>query len=282
MPSIGPSLPPTAGPSIPQRSSTPSDDEDDFGPALPPHLLAARNAKAAGPSLPTLGPALPSAAYDQGQDSESDDDIIGPMPSAGGVEEPQSAVQDFLEREARWAKEREEASKPKVMKREEWMLVPPEAGDLAAATDPLRKRATAFNRTAAAPVSSQDQTLWTETPAEKQQRIADEVMGKKRKATDVRGQGDDSVDAERKRRRDREIKQSVEKHNTSHRNTSLLDSHSKKSKKDEDGPPVIWDRDRDMGVTGKLLSDPERLAKIKEAKGLNDRFGHGKAGAYSM
>jgi hypothetical protein len=43
----------------------------------------------------------------------------------------QSAVQEFMEREARWAREREEAAKPKVLTREEWMLVPPSSGVLA-------------------------------------------------------------------------------------------------------------------------------------------------------
>lgn len=37
-----------------------------------------------------------------------------------------------------------------------------------------------------------------------------------------------------------------------------------------------------MGITGRLMSDKERQSKINEAKGLNDRFGHSKKGAFSM
>jgi hypothetical protein len=37
-----------------------------------------------------------------------------------------------------------------------------------------------------------------------------------------------------------------------------------------------------MGITGRLMSDKERQQKINDAKGLNDRFGHGKSGAFSM
>lgn len=37
-------------------------------------------------------------------------------------------MEEFLEREKRRAEQLEEKEKPKVMKREEWMLVPPEAG----------------------------------------------------------------------------------------------------------------------------------------------------------
>lgn len=39
-------------------------------------------------------------------------------------------MQEWMEREERWAKEREEKSKPKVATREEWMLVPPTSGVL--------------------------------------------------------------------------------------------------------------------------------------------------------
>jgi hypothetical protein len=41
-----------------------------------------------------------------------------------------TAVQEWMEREERWAKEREEKNKPKVATREEWMLVPPTSGVL--------------------------------------------------------------------------------------------------------------------------------------------------------
>jgi hypothetical protein len=67
----------------------------------------------------------------------------------------------------------------------------------------------------------------------------------------------------------------------SSRGESLLDQYQKKgaAKEDERG---IWDHERDMGITGRLMSDKERQTKINEAKGLNDRFGHGKAGAFNM
>ena len=67
------------------------------------------------------------------------------------------------------------------MKREEWMLVPPENADFVnsqffypglwtclkrtcSAIDPLKGRG--FSRTAIEPKKAQDMTLWTETPAE--------------------------------------------------------------------------------------------------------------------
>jgi hypothetical protein len=128
---IGPSLPPHLAhlSSRSSRSPSPESETDDFGPALPPHLAAARNV--AGPSRP---PALPSpppqATYPVYEDEDDDDDDdIGPRPVASGMQE-RSAVQEFMEREARWAKEREAAKKPKKLEREEWMLVPPTSGVL--------------------------------------------------------------------------------------------------------------------------------------------------------
>ena len=49
------------------------------------------------------------------------------------------------------------------------------------------------------------------------------------------------------------------------RGESLLEKHqtSKASKKDKEEPPMIWDHARDMGVTGRLLNNEERQAKIR-------------------
>jgi len=163
-----------AGPSVP-RSTTPpvpacnddedeEEEEDDYGPALPPQLAAKRQL---GPMLPppssvSAGPSRPSdttsgpqyqrrgqiaqqTRHLQEEESDSDDDI-GPRPissssatggaKGGDEDEGRSAIQEFKEREARWAREREEAANSsgkggKVMKREEWMLVPPKSGILA-------------------------------------------------------------------------------------------------------------------------------------------------------
>jgi hypothetical protein len=139
---IGPSLPPhlahlsasstsAAGPST--RSTTPplptnpepeSESDDDYGPALPPHLAAKR---AAGPERPSPRSAPPPQSYQE--DEESDDDI-GPKPPGEDVGPEKSAVEEFIEREKRRAERLEEELKPKALKREEWMLIPPEAGIL--------------------------------------------------------------------------------------------------------------------------------------------------------
>lgn len=66
------------------------------------------------------------------------------------------------------------------------------------------------------------------------------------------------------------------------RGESLLDQHSAKKAAEEEEEPAFWDHSQHMGITGRLLTDQEREKKIKDARGLNDRFGHGKGGAYAM
>lgn len=240
---IGPALPPhlahlsassstEAGPST--RSTTPpqdppsESDDDDYGPALPPHLAAARTAGPSRPTQPTsITPSVPSTRYQQEEDEESDDDI-GPKPPGAEEAGPEkSGVEEFLEREKRRAERIEEESKPKALKRDEWMLVPPEAGIMSSCmspwslspfhqivanelVDPLRKRPTTFNRSSKEVVV--DNTMWTETPAQKQQRMADEAAGVKRQKDPVRGEKDQSFESKGKRQRDEELKAQVERH----------------------------------------------------------------------
>lgn len=42
-----------------------------------------------------------------------------------------------------------------------------------------------------------------------------------------------------------------------------------------DGGSEIWDRDRDMSITGRLMNDGKRNDMVKQAKELGGRFGGG-------
>lgn len=159
--SRSPSASPPPGLSVPTGPAVLVDkeeEEEEYVPALPPHLLAARKARASssgvekktaspsigpsvGPSigtaLPAAGPSRPSSAPGPSfpEDYDSDDEVIGPVPvpTAGGEDdddEAQAAVREFLEREERRRKQAEEKDKPKALQREEWMLVPPSSGVL--------------------------------------------------------------------------------------------------------------------------------------------------------
>lgn len=57
--------------------------------------------------------------------------------------------------------------------------------------------------------------MWTETPAQKHQRMADEAAGVKRQKDPVRGEKDQSFESKGKRQRDEELKAQVERHSVS-------------------------------------------------------------------
>ena len=81
--------------------------------------------------------------------------------------------------------------------------------------DPTKLKARQFSR-GSGPVSSNnksDNSLWTETPAERQQRLADEVSGKKRRVTDVAPVDEDTTGANKRRKQDEErIKKNVDEY----------------------------------------------------------------------
>ena len=105
--SIGPEIPSSIGPQIPASVSAsrvgPSapveaeEEEEDYAPALPPHLAAAREVNAKR----VIGPARPTATP-RYEDEDDDDDDVGPMPLPAGVAlYEKDGVEEFLEREER-------------------------------------------------------------------------------------------------------------------------------------------------------------------------------------
>ncbi|KAF5373541.1 hypothetical protein D9758_000843 [Tetrapyrgos nigripes] len=280
------------------------EDEDDYAPALPPDMLSAR---ASGPSMSTtttaesstskkiLGPALPPSSsssssypvYYQRDDEDDSDDDIGPMPLPPGVAAATEVdgVKQFLEKEENRRKQVEEAAKPKALKRDEWMLVPPSSSDLLGTLDPKKlSKSRQFSRSTAPPKNI-DSSLWTETPAERQQRLADEVSGKKRKAVNAEDtiSPEEAAEAQKRQRRDKMIRHGVEQHTRNVRGAALVDAHTKSLKsKPEDDPKanVIWDHGRDMALGGRLMDDGSRNKMIKDAKGLGERFSSGRSGGF--
>lgn len=79
--------------------------------------------------------------------------------------------------------------------------------------DTTKLKARQFARSAA-PAKKVDNSLWTETPAERQQRIADEVSGKKRRAANA-PEDEPDPDAIKRARRDEEIRRGVAEHTVS-------------------------------------------------------------------
>jgi len=134
--------------------------------------------------------------------------------------------------------------------------------------------------------SDNDTSLWTETPAERQQRLADEVQGKKRRKTDTVIEEENDEELNRKRRRKREedgIRRGVDDYTKKRRGPALVDQHKDalaRKPEEKDEKSGIWDHTRDMGIGGRLMDDDKRGKMLKEAKGLGDRFNSGKSGGF--
>lgn len=71
-------------------------------------------------------------------------------------------------------------------------------------------KARQFSRSSA-PQKNSDTSLWTETPAERQQRLADEVSGRKRRAVNAEPV-EEAIDGKKKRRMDEEIRRGVDEY----------------------------------------------------------------------
>jgi len=159
---IGPQIPPELVQQSPPQDE--DDDDDDYGPALPPDMIAARSAgpsvsrasaptssaskRVVGPSFPSYPPIYDPRVHSFPHEDDEDEDDFGPKPLPAGVKHAEKdAVTEFMEREERRKKLAEvwfvlypgkvlfdlmgqEAAKPKALKRDEWMLVPPSSSDL--------------------------------------------------------------------------------------------------------------------------------------------------------
>ncbi|TEB30649.1 hypothetical protein FA13DRAFT_1630254 [Coprinellus micaceus] len=307
-PTLGPQMPPGFGAEDDQEDDAP---QDGIGPSIPAHLLqstwknreedesvmpppAARprqvpeagpssSRRVVGPTLPNYGPTYNPNTYGNVEDEDDSDEDVGPKPLPAGMKHEESnAVKEFLEREERMRKAREEKSAPK---REEWMLVPPSSSDLLGNLDPTKlKKGRQFAKSSQSSSGPSDMSLWTETPAERQKRLEDEVMGRKRRAADT-AKGGAAEDPEKKRRKKEEaqIKREVDEYNKKLRGPSLIDQHAKTTdgkKDDSEGPPIIWDHSRDMAIGGRLMDDDKRNAMVRESKGLGDRFSSGRSGGF--
>ncbi|KAF9481238.1 hypothetical protein BDN70DRAFT_876550 [Pholiota conissans] len=293
-PTAGPSIGPSIGPSMPPHLQKPAprprtaEPRPIAGPSMPPPSTTSSSRSSGkrniGPTMPSYVPTYePNSGY--GDESDSDDDDVGPKPlPAGMVHVEADPVKEFMEREEKRRKLAEEAAKPKTAKRDEWMLVPPTSSSLLGNLDPTKLKARQFSRGTAPTVNSKnDMSLWTETPAERQQRLADEVSGKKRRVTDAPVDEDMDEKARKRRRKEEEeaIRRGVEEHTRKKRGAALVDQHADGTKKaPESDVPGIWDHSRDMGLGGRLMDDDKRNKMLKEAKGLGDRFGSGKGGGF--
>ncbi|XP_069553917.1 GPALPP motifs-containing protein 1 [Brachyistius frenatus] len=269
------------------------DDEDDdgfFGPALPPGF---KKQQSSPERPPVLGPALPPgfrrAAYenddddddDGGEDGEDfpgpalppgyqaepssseDEDVIGPMPSKGPIED--SVAPDFERRAQRMKEKLTGDEAPEVLSRETWMTeLPPELQHIGLGARTFKKKSGPEKK---------DRSIWTDTPADRERKHRERLEKKET------GQPEED-DAPQMSQKDLEMAEKVSKYNESKRAESLINLHTKKMKeksKEKADQPVErrpFDRDADLQVNRFDEAQKQRL--LKKSQELNTRFSHSK------
>ena len=165
---MGPAMPPASleeRPEVPAKGleESDSDDDDGFGPALPP-------------------------------DASND---VGYKPRATRyIANNYQTQTDKANGDVNENATRPESARPEEKpRRDEWMTMPPKQDDLASRMDPSKQRPRAFNTSKGArgPQSlADDSSSWHETIEEKQKRLADEMMGVS-KASNIGPQRPDTV-----------------------------------------------------------------------------------------
>ena len=196
------------------------DDDDGYGPALPPSMA---NRKVQGPSRP----ANLERAMQSEEDSESDDNGVGPLPplNLNGAGTRLTAADEFRLREKQRHEEEEERIRIEKgkSKRQEWMLVPPSSLDLVGNVDPTRIKSRGFVQNTKKggtleKASEEGKALWTETPEERARRLDDEVMGKRKR---LENSGKQESEAERRERKKQESRDAEQRARVDAYNVSL-------------------------------------------------------------
>lgn len=92
------------------------------------------------------------------------------------------------------------------------MLAPPTASEALQSLDPTRIKNRQFSKATGRDEVSKDTSLWTETPAERQARLAEELSGKRKRPTAVApDEGDET--AQKRRKVQQELRREVDDHN---------------------------------------------------------------------
>lgn len=244
-----------------QRSSSPHSHDTKarrvIGPAAPPAPLSER---------PTMSPE-PDA-----DSSDSDDDFgpsLPPLPGSVNQETERKRQEALAEDEAT----REALKKPQ---REEWMLLPPKQDDWSARADPTKLKNRKFNTGKGSKAPTQkgggENTLWTETPEQKRQRLEDEVMGVKKPAQ----LGPEDKTDKWKEEEARETERRIREYNEKNRNTSLYNEHKKAVPKEKEDDPSAraFDKEKDMGM-GIKIGHAQKRELLNKAKDFGSRFAKG-------
>jgi hypothetical protein len=230
-------------------------------------------------------PANPDADADpDSSSSSSDDDDFGPSlpPAPGSAAEAQLLAQRSQEETER-ASAAQEPSKPQ---RDDWMLVPPSDSDWTSRVDPtkLKNRKFASGKGAKAPAErgvGGISAIWTETPEQKRQRLADEVLGRKDAAASSReAAGPAAARRPEESQEDIETARRIREYNEKNRGRSLYEEHQQQQQqtpreKEDDPSKRAFDREKDMALGGRL-GHGQRKELLAKAADFGSRFQKGR------
>lgn len=271
-----------------------ADDWAVCGPALPPHMLAAKKSQPVievtspspqrvrnyGPSLPTdmsllnnRSPSRPDSAIMDISDSDDDDFTIGPVLDTMAKK---SEIHLQLERRAlelKLAKLNERDAQDDVKKREEWMTELPQLRSVAG----LGLKARQFRAKERDEIK--DRSGWTDTPRDREEK------SKRKEPTheELNEVRDRKAEKLYRERRDAEQEAAIKKHKKKHkRDESLLEIHQKNLKKQKDNDKGLKDderrpfsRETDLKVN--RFDEAQKKSILKKAQLLDTRFGSGQS-----
>lgn len=287
-PAIGPSAPPatfnqdeislsdeddasTKTPATTDRPPAPTPARRVIGPAPPPNNLSER---------PTTDP------DSQHSDSDSDSDYGPALPTANSHQHRAALAHTALQTSAA-------ASASAAPKRDDWMLAPA-ASTERAAPDPTKLKSRKFASGRAAAASEMHaggiSSIWTETPEEKRQRLADAVLGRggegaegSKKKPDGRGKDD-------AKRRGGGDEEKIRSYTEQTRGKSLYEEHQMRRKAVKEGGTVAaggagmeeeddpskrafnWEKDMKAGST---INHAQRRQLLTKSANFGGRFEKG-------
>jgi hypothetical protein len=223
----------------------------------------------------TIGPTLPPADLDErppqspslsNSDSSDDDDDDDFGPALPGASAERSSPDDMPT--VNFVPEVPAA----LTKRDEWMTMAPESGDWSSRVDPTKLKSRGFNsgKGAKGPtVKSGADSSWHETPAEKQARLAREVLGIKEVKAGPQPKCEDQVAAEKSKK----MKEAIEKS----RGSTVYNEHQKSNPREKEDDPSAraFDREKDI-AGGTKINTTQRKELMKNASDFGSRFSSAK------
>lgn len=255
-----------------------SDEDECYGPVLPPGFQNKKEevmrTKVIGPMRPPVSVpprAISSNAVENTISSDEDEEIIGPtLPTAKDIAVGLERTKMDIEARSMAKKDQMTGKKDTKPKRETWMTELPPDLSKNFGLGPRKFRARA--------VEVGDQSVWTDTPADKAKKSKEADKGSKR-GVDT----DEPVRTPWEIARDQQMTKQVESHNKRHRGESLMDMHTKKIEKqkneDKSKPPERRPFDRDQDLNLPRMTGEQKKSVIQKSKELGSRFQHSRSGS---